>query len=114
MGRTSPASSRDCATSPESLIGELRGISRGLRPSVLDDLGLVAATRRLLEDLEKRTGIDTTLGITGAERRLPISVELALFRVAQEAISNAEFHAEPERVAVRDELRGWRCPAARQ
>lgn len=84
----------------ESLIGELRGIPRGLRPSVLDDLGLVAATRRLLEDLEKRTGIDTTLGITGAERRLPISVELALFRVAEEAISNAELHAEPLRVAV--------------
>jgi PAS domain S-box-containing protein len=84
----------------ESLIGELRGISRGLRPSVLDDLGLVAATRRLLEDLEKRTGIDTTLGITGPERRLPIAVELALFRVAQEAISNAELHAEPKRVAV--------------
>jgi len=84
----------------ESLIGELRGISRGLRPSVLDDLGLVAATRRLLDDLEKRTGIDTTLGITGPERRLPIAVELALFRVAQEAISNAELHAEPRRVAV--------------
>jgi PAS domain S-box-containing protein len=84
----------------ESLIAELRGISRGLRPSVLDDLGLVAATRRLLEDLERRTGIDTTLGITGAERRLPIAVELALFRVAQEAISNAELHADPRRVAV--------------
>ena len=84
----------------ESLIAELRGISRGLRPSVLDDLGLVAATRRLLEDLEQRTGIETTLGITGTERRLPSSVELALFRVAQEAISNAELHAQPKRVAV--------------
>ncbi len=84
----------------ESLIGEIRGISRGLRPSVLDDLGLVAATRRLLDDLEQRTGIDTTLGITGNERRLPTTVELALFRVAQEAISNAELHAGPGRVAV--------------
>ncbi len=84
----------------ESLIGEIRGISRGLRPSVLDDLGLVAATRRLLDDLEQRTGIDTTFGITGNERRLPIPIELALFRVAQEAISNAELHAGPDRVAV--------------
>jgi signal transduction histidine kinase len=84
----------------ESLIGEIRGISRGLRPSVLDDLGLVAATRRLLDDLEQRTGIDTTLGITGNERRLPTPIELALFRVAQEAISNAELHAGPGRVAV--------------
>jgi signal transduction histidine kinase len=84
----------------ESLVGELRGISRGLRPSVLDDLGLVAATRRLLEDLERRTGIDTSLGVSGTERRLPIPIELALFRVAQEAITNAEHHADPGRVAV--------------
>lgn len=84
----------------ESLIAEVRGISRGLRPSVLDDLGLVAATRRLLDDLEQRTGIDTTLGITGNERRLPTPIELALFRVAQEAISNAELHAGPGRLAV--------------
>jgi len=84
----------------EILIGDLRDISRGLRPSVLDDLGLVAATRRLLDDLQQRTGIDTTLGITGSERRLPTPIELALFRVAQEAISNAELHAGPGRVAV--------------
>ena len=84
----------------EDLVSELRGISRGLRPSVLDDLGLVAATRRLLEDLERRTGIDTSLGVSGTERRLPIPIELALFRVAQEAITNAEHHADPGRVAV--------------
>lgn len=84
----------------EALVADLRGIARGLRPSVLDDLGLVAATRRLLDDFEKRTGIDTTLGVTGAERRLPTPIELALFRVAQEAISNAELHADPRRVAV--------------
>ncbi|MFZ0666654.1 MAG: ATP-binding protein [Acidimicrobiales bacterium] len=90
----------DLRTLAEALVSDLRGIARGLRPSVLDDLGLVAATRRLLDDFEKRTGIDTTLGITGTERRLPTSIELALFRVAQEAISNAELHAEPQRVAV--------------
>jgi signal transduction histidine kinase len=90
----------DLRTLAEELVSDLRAIARGLRPSVLDDLGLVAATRRLLDDFEKRTGIDTTLGITGTERRLPTSIELALFRVAQEAISNAEAHAEPQRVAV--------------
>jgi signal transduction histidine kinase len=84
----------------EGLVSELRGISRGLRPSVLDDLGLVAATRLLLEDLQQRTGIDTSLGITGKERRLITPVELALFRVAQEAITNAEHHAHAARVAV--------------
>jgi signal transduction histidine kinase len=90
----------DLRSLAETLVSDLRGIARGLRPSVLDDLGLVTATRRLLDDFEKRTGIDTTLGITGTERRLPTPIELALFRVAQEAISNAELHADPQRVAV--------------
>lgn len=83
-----------------SLIDDLRGISRGLRPSVLDDLGLAAAVRRLAEDLAERSCIDCSAGVTGTEQRLPSSVELALFRVAQEALSNAEKHSGAARVSV--------------
>lgn len=82
------------------LVDELRRIARGLRPSVLDDLGLVAALRRLLDDVAGRSAVETSLGVTGQERRLPSPVELALFRVAQEAVSNAERHATPSRIAV--------------
>ncbi len=82
------------------LVDELRRIARGLRPSVLDDLGLVAAVQRLLGDVEERSAVTATLGTTGTERRLTAPVELALFRVAQEAVSNAERHAEPTHIAV--------------
>lgn len=82
------------------LVDELRRIARGLRPSVLDDLGLVAALQRLLDDVAGRSAVDTSLGVTGRERRLPSPAELALFRVAQEAVSNAERHAAPTRIAV--------------
>lgn len=82
------------------LVDELRRIARGLRPSVLDDLGLVAALRRLLDDVTERSGIDTSLGVTGSERRLASPVELTVFRVAQEAVSNAERHGAPGRISV--------------
>jgi signal transduction histidine kinase len=84
----------------EEVVDELRGISRGLRPSVLDDLGLAAAVGRLLGDVEQRTAITTSIGVTGRARRLPGPLELALFRVAQEALSNAEHHAGAGRLSV--------------
>lgn len=82
------------------LVDELRRIARGLRPSLLDDLGLVAAIRRLLDDVAERSGIDTSVGVTGTERRLPAAVELAVYRIAQEAVTNAERHGAPARLAV--------------
>lgn len=82
------------------LVDELRRIARGLRPSLLDDLGLVAAIRRLLDEVGSRSGVETTLGVTGLERRLVPASELTLFRVAQEAVSNAERHAGAGRIAV--------------
>ncbi|MDA8147349.1 MAG: PAS domain-containing sensor histidine kinase [Actinomycetota bacterium] len=82
------------------LVDELRRIARGLRPSVLDDLGLVAAVRRLLDEVAERSGIEATLGVTGTERRLPAQIELALYRVSQEAVTNAERHGRPRRIAV--------------
>lgn len=82
------------------LVDELRRIARGLRPSVLDDLGLVAAVGRLVEDVGARSAINATMGVTGSVVRLAAPVELALFRVAQQALANAERHGAPTRVAV--------------
>jgi signal transduction histidine kinase len=84
----------------EGLVEEIRSISRGLRPSALDDLGLVASIGQLLTDAERRHHIATSFGVTGRERRLPSDVELALFRIAQEALSNIERHAAARTVAV--------------
>ncbi len=81
-------------------VDELRGISRGLRPSILDDLGLVAAIGRLVDDLGAREGVEASFDVQGVPARLPTSLELALFRVAQEALSNVEHHAQAGRVGV--------------
>ncbi len=84
----------------EDTVSELRSIAKGLRPSVLDDLGLVASINQTLSEAGERHHFETTFGVTGQERRLPPPVELALFRIAQEAISNVERHAGARRVAV--------------
>jgi signal transduction histidine kinase len=84
----------------EGAVTELRSIAKGLRPSILDDLGLIAAINQILFEAGARHGFETSFGVTGQERRLPSTTELALFRIAQEAISNIERHAAAGRVAV--------------
>ena len=81
-------------------MGELRSIAKGLRPSILDDLGLVASINQILGDVGARSNLETSFGVTGEARRLPAPYELALFRVTQEALSNIERHAEARSVAV--------------
>jgi signal transduction histidine kinase len=84
----------------EDTVAELRSIAKGLRPSILDDLGLVASINQMLADAGSRRRFETSFGVTGPERRLSPTVELALFRIAQEALSNVERHANAHRVAV--------------
>ncbi len=84
----------------EDTVAELRSIARGLRPSVLDDLGLVASINQILSEAGERQQFETSFGVTGPERRLAPAVELALFRIAQEALSNVERHASAHRVAI--------------
>jgi len=71
-----------------------------LRPSVLDDLGLVAAVRWYAENRLGPTGTRVYLETEGTERRLPSQIETAVFRVAQEALTNVARHAEAENAAI--------------
>ncbi len=71
----------------------VRRYSRDLRPSVLDDLGLVAAIEMVVEETSQRLAGGAHLEVTGTPRRLDGPVELALFRIAQEALRNIEKHA---------------------
>jgi signal transduction histidine kinase len=84
----------------EEVVAELRSISRGLRPSVLDDLGLTTSLGRLVSDTGSRSHLEVSLDVEGSPRRLPPSVELALFRIAQEALTNVEHHAAARHVDV--------------
>ena len=103
---------------------ELRRLSHELRPTVLDDLGLLPALEFLADRVSKRSGLVITVGGT-TERRLPASVETALYRSVQEALNNVMRHAKATRVrvefrqgegavecAVRDDGVGFDAPAA--
>lgn len=85
-------------------ISEVRRISRDLRPGVLDDLGLGPAIKSLTEEFARRTGIDTTFRTVVFRNRLDPDAKIALFRIAQEALTNIERHAQATHVIV--DLRG--------
>jgi len=82
-------------------LSQVRDLSNLLRPSVLDDLGLLAALRALAEDFSTRAGIQVALDLAGASRRLPPDVELVIYRVVQEAITNVVRHAHASEARVR-------------
>ena len=82
-------------------IDGIRRFCGALRPSVLDDLGLVPALDWLLSDLGGRTGIQMALEVSGDRLRLTPEQELVIFRVAQQALQNVERHAHASRVDVR-------------
>jgi signal transduction histidine kinase len=79
---------------------ELRQVSRELRPSVLDDLGISAAVRSEAESLEQRAGIAVSVRVSGKTRRIEEDVELALLRITQEAVRNIERHSDASRVDI--------------
>lgn len=81
-------------------IDNVRRFSRDLRPSLLDDLGLVDAIDWLVGDLRARTTINAQLRVDGEPRRLSQREELALFRIVQEALHNVERHAEAKTAKV--------------
>ena len=88
----------------QQTVEEARNVVAYLRPTVLDDFGLATALRLLVERLSNeglRTSYEETLG----GERLPEVVETALFRVAQEALTNVRKHARADRVHVALELR---------
>jgi PAS domain S-box-containing protein len=100
-------------------VQEARRVVKGLRPTTLDDFGLATAVRQLVEELQNdgwEIGYEETLG----KERLPIEVEITLYRVTQAALNNVQTHAQTTaagvtlthwgrkvRLEVRDEGRGF-------
>jgi len=79
---------------------ELRRVLIGLRPPALDELGLSHALQQSLEAL-KTDGLDCQFSETGTPVRLPSDIEIAIYRVAQEALTNVRKHADATRVNLR-------------
>ena len=87
-----------------SAIQEVRRISRDLRPGVLDDLGLGPALKTLTDEFAARTGIETEFETVVFRNRLDNDAKNALYRIAQEALTNVERHSGATHVNV--DLRG--------
>lgn len=79
---------------------EVRKIIFNLRPMTLDDLGLIPTIRKLVQDFEEKTRIRTKFELRGKERRLSSGMEVALFRLVQESLTNVSKHAEATFVTV--------------
>jgi PAS domain S-box-containing protein len=90
---------RDALSQLDRTMQELRTLSRELRPPMMDDLGLVAALRWHLNGVTERTGLAVRLE-AGSFGRLPAEVEMACFRVVQEALNNAVKHARAASATV--------------
>ncbi len=82
-------------------LDELRQLIADLRPSQLDDLGLIAALQWYLREFEKRFAIQTSFTVEGNRLRLPPEHETVLFRITQEALTNVAKHAHASHVQVK-------------
>lgn len=88
-------------------LDEVHLVARGLRPSALDDLGLVAALERYVKGYEAATGLRIDFYGDGLDQsRPPPHVETALYRIVQEALTNVVKHAQARNVSVILERRG--------
>ena len=82
------------------ILDEINRLIYELRPTLLDDLGLVAATRWLIDNNLVAAGIAASFTTSGRERRLPLKLEATLFRVIQEAVNNIARHAHARKAGV--------------
>ena len=83
-------------------ISEVRTISHLLHPPLLDEVGFESAARWYTEGFAKRSGLAVTLNVEGlAGNRLPKEVELALFRVLQECLTNAHRHSSAKAIGIK-------------
>ena len=84
----------------EQAIENLRRLTRALRPIYLEDLGLVAALEMLGQETTQSSKLPVRFQRIGTERRLAPEVELALYRMAQEALSNIVRHAQASEASL--------------
>jgi PAS domain S-box-containing protein len=104
---------------------DLRRFIQNLRPSVLDDLGLLPAVKSLLNELRDTYHIDTQIQVVGEERRFSSETEVLIFRAIQEAVNNIRRHSnasvarltiafEPQStyITISDNGQGFEMPGA--
>jgi two-component system sensor histidine kinase UhpB len=99
----------DSGTLIESTIAAIRNLASELRPPMLDDHGLVLAIDWYARQFSARSGISVSVHSQGWGKRLAPQGEIALFRVAQEALNNVVKHARASRIEITLEQSGGEC-----
>jgi signal transduction histidine kinase len=90
----------DTAAILDRLLGQVRQISLNLRPSTLDDLGLIPALRSLVDEQGRRASVTARLSAVDMPENLDPEIQTTCFRIAQEAITNAIRHARATQIDV--------------
>ncbi|OJT24671.1 histidine kinase [Archangium sp. Cb G35] len=105
---TGPLAGRlpDAIALVDRLIGQVRSLSLDLRPPQLDELGLVAALENYLAGVTQRGGVDLVFTSAASLPSLGVERDIVVFRVIQEAVTNALRHARARRLEVRLEAAG--------
>lgn len=96
-------------TSIKETLQETRRLIFDLRPMSLDEIGLVPALRQYAEKLSTRHAIRVEVKTRGTERRFPVSLETALYRIVQEALTNTWKHARATKASVTVTFDPCRC-----
>ncbi|MBV9617496.1 MAG: sensor histidine kinase [Ktedonobacteraceae bacterium] len=78
----------------------IRNLSIDLRPTALDDLGLLPALRWYVKEYQQKFSISVDLQVTGFKERLPAEMETALYRIVQESLTNVARHAHAHKVSI--------------
>jgi len=91
----------DCAALAADSAASARDISSDLHPAILDYMGLVPALKDLGEKFRQRTNIAVAVSGSDVGQRLPADREIALYRIAQEALVNCAKHSSARTVAIR-------------
>jgi signal transduction histidine kinase len=98
---------QDLRSLASRILQDVHDLALELRPSVLDDLGLLAALRHLHKEYQDRFRLPVDFQVLGLDgERLPSEVEIALYRIVQEALTNIARHAEAQSISVLLERRG--------
>ncbi len=96
----------ECVRTVEECLKETRTISYLLHPPLLDEAGFESAARWYVDGFAKRDGIQAKLNFPAKMERLPRSVELALFRILQESLTNVHRHSGSTTVEINVEVQG--------
>ena len=99
---------RSLKTSATSTFQKVRDFIFDLRPMMLDDLGLVPTVRRYVDAFKDKTGLQSTLTVTGADYRMDSAREVVIFRGIQELLGNVRQHAQATQVRVTLDFDGHR------